>query len=510
MAEHSGFFDAHASVDASGNVVYDRVYLAESFAKYFASFIGNGIFGGKSDELMVKQKETADMSIKVLSGQAFINGYFYENTDELSLAIDNADGVLNRIDLIVLRWDKYERVIRLAVEKGMPASSPSAPSMKRNDDYYELKLAEISVKAGATRITQADITDSRLNSDVCGFVVAVIDQFDTAAFNAQLYAWIDEFKLDSVETVNELLVEVQKILDASDLTPIINDIQMLKGSGLGGYAKQLTISEIEDLDPIDKNGWYSFILPDTVQVNGVNFQYGYMRVDNFDLASCTQTIYVVDEQGTILRRKKMNSVWGEFECENPPFAVDVEYRTTERIGGKVIYKMLGSDGIFRYRLEGETEWKVSNPNGFVIKVYQAATNADIDNAMLDAYHLTADNSIGHFIIYSNVYNLMLLGGVWHITVNRRDTNYGMFECTSYDAKTTRKMTRSLYEGFLQPIAWDNPPMSEGVEYRTTERFHDEVVYKKIDANGNILWRKETESIWRLLSSASYVSPATVE
>ena len=82
MAEQSGFFDAYASTDSEGNVVYDRVYLAKSFAKYFASFIGNGVFGGKSNELMVQQKTTADMSVKILSGQAWINGYWYENESQ--------------------------------------------------------------------------------------------------------------------------------------------------------------------------------------------------------------------------------------------------------------------------------------------------------------------------------------------------------------------------------------------------------------------------------------------
>ena len=198
------------------------------------------------------------------------------------------------------------------------------------------------------------------------------------------------------------------------------------------------------------------------------------------------------------------------EYEDPALVYGVEYRTTERLNGKAVYKKLDTDGVLKYRLEGETAWRTSNADGYVSRVYQAYSDADIDAAMLDAYHLTADNTIGYFVIYSNVPDLMLLGGAWHMAVYRRDTNYGMFELTSYDSNTTRKMTRSLYEGFLQPIAWDNPPMAVGVEYRTTERFHNEAVYKKIDASGNILWRKETESIWRLLSSASYVSPATVE
>lgn len=56
----------------------------------------------------------------------------------------------------------------------------------------------------------------------------------------------------------------------------------------------------------------------------------------------------------------------------------------------------------------------------------------------------------------------------------------------------------------------NPPMVVGTEYRTAERYKESVVYKKVDANGNILWRKEGENKWHLLASASYVSDATVE
>ena len=172
MAEKSGFFDSHL-VDG----VYDRVYLAANFAKYFASFIGNGVFGGKSNELMVQQKTTADMSVRVLSGQAWINGYWYENEDEISLSIDVADGVLNRIDLIVLRWDNSERVIRLYVKKGTPATNAAAPRLQRDDDFYELGLAQIYVKAGAVSVTQSSITDTRLDNSLCGLVQGVIQPF---------------------------------------------------------------------------------------------------------------------------------------------------------------------------------------------------------------------------------------------------------------------------------------------------------------------------------------------
>lgn len=188
MAEQSGFFDAHL-VDGE----YDRVYLAKQFAKYFASFIGNGVFGGKSNELMVREKETPGMGIRVLSGQAWIDGYWYENDDECNLTIEIADGVLNRIDSIVVRWDNSERVIRLAVKKGVAASNPIAPIVQRDGDYYELKLADISIKAGATKITQANITDKRLNTDECGLVIGVVQQLDAEEFGIQLETYISEY-----------------------------------------------------------------------------------------------------------------------------------------------------------------------------------------------------------------------------------------------------------------------------------------------------------------------------
>ena len=58
--------------------------------------------------------------------------------------------------------------------------------------------------------------------------------------------------------------------------------------------------------------------------------------------------------------------------------------------------------------------------------------------------------------------------------------------------------------------WANPPMKVDVEYRTTERYLGSAVYKKVDSNGNILWRKEGETDWHLLASANYIAAATLE
>lgn len=187
--ERCGFFDANLVGEE-----YDRVYLAAQFAAYFASFIGNGVYAEHSNQLQVVAMPTPQMQVGVEKGQGWINGYWYENTDTMYLPIEIADGVLNRIDSIVLRLGFAERNMWLMVKKGTPAVSPTAPEVTRTADYYDLQLATISIPASSIRITQAQIQDTRMNQDVCGWVTGVVKQLDTTTLFNQFETYFQEFK----------------------------------------------------------------------------------------------------------------------------------------------------------------------------------------------------------------------------------------------------------------------------------------------------------------------------
>lgn len=179
--EQSGFFNS---------INGDRRYKAEIFAQYFASFIGNGVFPNPSTNLQIT--ENNDMTITISPGKAWINGYFYINSDELILPIDPADGVLNRVDRVVLRLDVIERKISAKVKKGQFGDAPNPPELQRDDDAYELGLADIEVNKGVISITGANITDFRLNTELCGIVHATIDQVDTTTIFNQFQSWYSE------------------------------------------------------------------------------------------------------------------------------------------------------------------------------------------------------------------------------------------------------------------------------------------------------------------------------
>ena len=177
--EKSSFFNAHLE-----NGVYDRTYQAEDFAKYFSTFIGNGVFPNPSTNCQVTAND--NMTIKLQPGLAWINGYLYQNTDELQLTVDPADGVLNRQDRVVLRLDFINREIKAYVLKGEYTSSatPHAPNLTRTADIYELGLAQIDVMAGVTKITQSAINDVRWQVHQCGIVSGTVQSVDiTTLYN---------------------------------------------------------------------------------------------------------------------------------------------------------------------------------------------------------------------------------------------------------------------------------------------------------------------------------------
>lgn len=224
MAERYSFFNAE--VDTSGN--YDRTYLAEDIASYFASFVGNGVYANSADNLKIVPSDA--MTVAVKAGKGWIKGYYYENDSDLAFLLENADGAKGRIDSVVLRLDLTNRYLRVFVKKGALATNPVAPTLTRNADVYELQLATISVPAGATAIAEAQITDTRFNSAVCGVVAGVIEQIDATNLFSQyddaFNTWFEGAKgiLNSdtaiqlsnrIDTVDS---EIQKIVDGTTQT----------------------------------------------------------------------------------------------------------------------------------------------------------------------------------------------------------------------------------------------------------------------------------------------------
>ncbi|URN83481.1 hypothetical protein [Acetobacterium wieringae] len=227
MAEISGFHNSRNG---------DRRVKADFFARFFGSLIGNGVFPNPSTGCQVIANN--DMTVTFKTGKAWINGVFYENTADMALSLDVADGVLKRIDRVVLQFSTIDRTIAAKVKKGTFASSPVAPSLQRDADAYELGIADIFIGNGVVSVSQSSITDLRLNSNYCGVVTALINQIDTTTLFNQYQAWYLETTNQAATDLSTMIsafqssfnawfADLQDILDentAGNLLNMINDL----------------------------------------------------------------------------------------------------------------------------------------------------------------------------------------------------------------------------------------------------------------------------------------------
>jgi hypothetical protein len=169
----------------------DRPYTEHDFAKYFSQFISNGVYPNPSNGLAVESLNN-NMVVTVRRGSGYINGHGYVLQEDMPVNISPSNPAYNRKDNIVLQLNHIERWIKVIYKEGVANANPQPPELLRNDDIYELKLAEILVKSGTQVIKQADITSTKLNSDVCGIVHAVVDSVDTTEIFNQYENYLNQ------------------------------------------------------------------------------------------------------------------------------------------------------------------------------------------------------------------------------------------------------------------------------------------------------------------------------
>lgn len=194
MAVTYGFFNS---------INGDRTYNANQISEYFLKLISNGVFATPSDAMQVTA--TTGLVVKVSPGWGFINCKWIKSDSDVFLQLDAADITFDRIDRVVMHLDTNDahRSISIEVKTGTAAATPTAPELTRTGGVYELSLAQIKVSANSSVVVQADITDERPNTEVCGYVTGLIDQIDTtnlfAQFTNAFNTWFDDIK-DEVKT----------------------------------------------------------------------------------------------------------------------------------------------------------------------------------------------------------------------------------------------------------------------------------------------------------------------
>lgn len=178
----------------------DRKYNADQMSEYFDGLVSNGVYENVGDALLVTASE--GLTVNVGTGRAIINCKWVKNSAALGIVLEQAHPTYNRYDAIVVRLNYTNRNFEITYKKGTAASSPEKPSMQRDATMYEICLAYVYVAAGATALTQADITDMRASS-ICGWITGLIEQVDTSTLFLQYQTAYENYYAEMTEEFDE-------------------------------------------------------------------------------------------------------------------------------------------------------------------------------------------------------------------------------------------------------------------------------------------------------------------
>ena len=193
------------------------VYSAEDVATYLCTRT-SGVY---SKETNFAVSTTGTRQITVAPGLAWINyddfkGVSVCSREENVLTVPEADNTLNRVDRVVLQFDTSENITAIKLKTGTPAVAAQPPDILQNHNQYELGLCTISVPAGSTAVTAADITDTRADETVCGVMRDGVTGIPTGTLVQQWQAVIESMKGGSFYT----RAEVDALLKSVDPFPV--------------------------------------------------------------------------------------------------------------------------------------------------------------------------------------------------------------------------------------------------------------------------------------------------
>ena len=186
----------------------DRTYNADQISSMFEGLITDGVFNGVGSSLQVTQG--IGMAVNVGTGRAWLQDRWVKNDAIVSVTINDASVSLPRYTAVVLRKNITDRTIELTTIDGEANASPEIPDIVREGDIYDICLAYIYVEANATGILQTDITDTRSDSSVCGWVTGLIEQVDISTLFAQWEAAYNQAITEMSEFETGLETETQE------------------------------------------------------------------------------------------------------------------------------------------------------------------------------------------------------------------------------------------------------------------------------------------------------------
>lgn len=204
MSITCGFFNS---------INHDRVYDAVQVSQLFDGLINDGVYDTYGDHMIVHA--ATGMNLTIGSGRAWFNHTWTLNDSAYPITIPAADILESRIDAVILEVNTSNEVRynSFKVIEGTPSQSPQKPSMIHTTTLNQYPLAYVSVEAGATSITTADI-ENAVGTSETPFVNGLIEAIHTDDMIAQWYAQYSNWMANKNSDWSSYMTRVNSEWDA--------------------------------------------------------------------------------------------------------------------------------------------------------------------------------------------------------------------------------------------------------------------------------------------------------
>lgn len=275
MAVTYGFFNS---------LNHDRVYNADQMSEYFKGLITNGVYESVDEAMQVLA--TTGMTVRVGRGRAIIDCKWInlDTVEDITLAASHV--TLNRYTAICVHLDIANRLMEIVAINGANASDPVRPTPTDTATDKYLVLAYVYVGAGVTTITQANITDTRANTNICGWVTGLIEQVDTSTLFLQWQTAYEDYYSRMQADFDEWF---STLTDELNVNTYVED-----------YKKRVVLDGTSSSITLDMTG-YSYEAADIIDVyiNGLYADEGYDYTLNTSGSSPVITT-VATKAGTVV------------------------------------------------------------------------------------------------------------------------------------------------------------------------------------------------------------------
>ena len=214
--------------ESDGMPVYDRAITSKEYRNLFLKYFTEGVFPNPSDNFQIVENSTQGALVK--KGYANVRGVLIELKQDTPIIFEQADS-LDRIDRVVLRHDdtKSVRYADVVILKGSPSNSPQAPNITRDETIWDIVLADVRIRKNSSNVTQAQITDRRLDSELCGIVAGTIKEVDTTTLYNQIQSDLSQFKENEQAEFLEWFEKIKGKLGEDQAGNLQNQIDEING-----------------------------------------------------------------------------------------------------------------------------------------------------------------------------------------------------------------------------------------------------------------------------------------